>query len=81
MIDSAITFGKDNKVNQGLELLCKIPSNSDSFADAKLWIKKWLKDDYWGKEVPSSLEHIKEEGLSCPAADEVYPENIDLIKE
>ena len=81
LITSAIKFGKDNKVNQGLELLCKIPSNSDSFADAKSWIKKWLKDDYWGKELPSILEGIKEQGLSCPAAEEVYPENINLIKE
>ena len=81
MIDSAVTFGKDDNVRQGLKELCKIPSNSDSLADAKSWIKKWLKDDYWGKELPSILEGIKEQGLSCPAAEEVYPESINLIKE
>ena len=61
--------------------LCKIPSDSGSLAEAKWQIEVWSKDDYWGKELPSILEGIKEQGLSCPAAEEVYPENINLIKE
>ena len=81
LIDSAVTFGKDDNVRQGLKELCKIPSDSQSFGDAKWWIKRWLKDDYWGKQVPSILEDIKKEGSSCPAAEEVYPESINLIKE
>ena len=81
LISSAITFGKDNKVDQGVEELCKIPSNSDLLARAKWKIEDCSKDNYWGPKLPSILEDIKEEGLSCPAAEEVYPENINLIKE
>lgn len=80
LINSAITFGKDDNVRQGLKKLCKIPSYSQSFGDAKWWIKRWSEHVYWGKELPSILEDIKKEGSSCPAADEVYLENIDLIK-
>ena len=81
LIDSAVTFGKDDNVRQGLKELCKIPSDSQSFGDAKWWIKRWSEHVYWGKQVPSILEDIKKEGSSCPAAEEVYPENINLIKE
>jgi hypothetical protein len=81
MIDSAITSAEYGNVRKGLKKLCKIPSDSQLFGDAKWWIKRWLKDDYWGKQVPSILEDIKKEGSSCPAAEEVYPENINLIKE
>ena len=81
MIDSAITSAEYGNVRKGLKKLCKIPSDSQSFGDAKWWIKRWSEHVYWGKELPSILEGIKEQGLSCPAAEEVYPENINLIKE
>ena len=70
LIDSGILFAKNDRVDKGLENFCKIPRNSNSFREAKQWIKRWSKDDYWGPQLPSILEDFKEEGLSCPAADD-----------
>ena len=70
LIDSGILFAKNDRVDKGLENLCKIPRNSNSFREAKQWIKRWSKDDYWGPQLPSIIEDFKEEGLSCPAADD-----------
>ena len=70
LIESGILFAKNDRVDKGLENLCKIPRNSNSFREAKQWIKRWSKDDYWGPQLPSILEDFKEEGLSCPAADD-----------
>ena len=70
LIESAILFAKNDRVDKGLENLCKIPRNSNSFREAKQWIKRWSKDDYWGPQLPSILEKFQEEGLSCPAAED-----------
>jgi hypothetical protein len=70
LIDKGILFAKDNRVYKALENFCKIPRNSNSFREAKHWIKRWSKDDYWGPQLPSIIEDFKEEGLSCPAADD-----------
>ena len=70
LIESGILFAKNDRVDKGLENLCKIPRNSNSFREAKQWIKRWSKDDYWGPQLPSIIEDFKEEGLSCPAADD-----------
>ena len=70
LIESAILFAKNDRVDKGLENLCKIPRNSNSFREAKQWINRWSKDDYWGPQLPSILEKFQEEGLSCPAAED-----------
>lgn len=70
LIESAILFAKNDRVDKGLENLCKIPRNSNSFREAKQWINRWSKDDYWGPQLPSIIEKFQEEGLSCPAAED-----------
>ena len=70
LIDSGILFAKNDRVDKALENFCKIPRNSNSFREAKQWIKRWSKDDYWGPQLPSIIEDFKEEGLSSPAADD-----------
>ena len=70
LIESGILFAKNGRVDTALENFCKIPRHSNSFREAKQWIKRWSKDDYWGPQLPSIIEDFKEEGLSCPAADD-----------
>jgi hypothetical protein len=61
----APTLGKGNHAIEAIDDLCKIPSNSESFNQAKFWIDRWYESPYWGEQTKSYLNLVD----SCPAAE------------
>ena len=61
---AAPRLGKDNRAIEAIDNLCKIPSNSDSFNQAKFWIDRWYNSPIWGTQTKSYLSLIN----NCPAA-------------
>ncbi len=62
---AAIQEGTKNRVvPNSMERLCQIPENSIYIEEAKLWLRRWYQDEYWGDLVRQYLK----ENSSCPVA-------------
>lgn len=54
---------------QAVNNLCKIPKNSDSFADAKFWIKRWSNPN--DANLSNLVKSYIQEQDGCPAAEDI----------
>lgn len=61
---AAPQLGKQDRVIEALNYLCKVPSTSASFNQAKLWIDNWYNSPTWGEKTQSYINLIDD----CPAA-------------
>ena len=61
---AAPQLGKEDRVIDALNYLCKVPPTSASFNQAKLWIDNWYNSPTWGQKTKSYVNLIK----NCPAA-------------
>ncbi len=67
---NAIELGKENRVIDGINSLCKIRATSKSFNEAKFWLSRWYDSAYWGEETQLYLNSMS----NCPAAKN-FPQN------
>lgn len=66
---AAPQLGKKNRVFEAIRHLCKIPSNSEVYLEAEVWLDHWYQSPSWGKQTKFYLNQItKNENLNCPAA-------------
>lgn len=63
---AAPQLGKQNRVLEAVKNLCNIPSDSESFNEAKVWLEHWENSLSWGKETQSYLNLVSH----CPANDQ-----------
>ena len=56
-------LGKENRVIEAIKHLCKIPADSDSYNEAKVWIERWYASPTWRQETESYLNLVN----NCPA--------------
>lgn len=62
-------LGKENRILEAINHLCKIPKNSEMHLEAKVWLKHWYDSAAWGKKTQFYLEDFtKYKNLDCPAA-------------
>lgn len=61
---AAPQLGKEGRVIEALNYLCKVPPTSASFNQAKLWIDNWYNSPNWGQKTKSYINLIN----NCPAA-------------
>lgn len=62
---AAPELGKESRVIEAIEHLCKIPANAKNISQAKIWLEHWSESSSWGNATQSYLELID----SCPARD------------
>ena len=66
---AAPQLGKENRVSEALRHLCKIPSDSEVFVEAQVWLDHWYKSPNWGKQTKFYLQEVTKNNASrCPAA-------------
>ncbi len=63
---AAPQLGKENRVIDAVNYLCKIPSDSENFNQAKIWIDRWYNSPTWGQPTQAYLKLVSE----CPAAED-----------
>ena len=63
---AAPQLGKENRVIDAVGYLCQIPSDSDNFSQAKIWIDRWYNSPIWGQPTQAYLNLVSE----CPAAED-----------
>ena len=56
-------LGRENRVIEAIKNLCKIPADSESINEAKVWLEHWYSSKSWGKETKSYLNLVDD----CPA--------------
>ena len=56
-------LGRENRVIEAIKNLCKIPADSESINEAKVWLEHWYNSKSWGKETKSYLNLVDD----CPA--------------
>ena len=61
---AAPQLGKEGRVIEAMNYLCKVPPTSESFNQAKLWIDHWYNSPVWGQKTQSYVNLIS----NCPAA-------------
>ena len=64
---NAVQLGKENRVPDGINNLCKISPTSESFNQAKFWLSRWYNSADWGEETQLYLRSIPD----CPAAEKL----------
>ena len=62
---AAPELGKESRVIEAIEHLCRIPADAQNVNQAKIWLEHWSESSSWGKETKSYLKLID----SCPARD------------
>ena len=59
---------KENRVFEANRHLCKIPSNSEVYLEAEVWLDHWYQSPSWGKKTKFYLNQItKNDPSKCPA--------------
>ena len=61
---TAIKLGKENRVLDGINYLCQINANSESFKQAQFWLTRWYNSPTWGTQTQYYLNSIED----CPTA-------------
>ena len=62
-------LGKENRVLEAVQHLCQVPSDSQVYLDAEVWLKRWYDSPSWGDDIAFYLAEFSEyKGSSCPAA-------------
>ena len=62
-------LGKENRVLEAIQHLCKIPENSEMHLEAEVWIKHWYDSPDWGEKTKLYLDDFaKHKNFNCPAA-------------
>ncbi len=64
---NAIRLGKENRVFDGINNLCKISATSESFNQAKFWLSRWYNSADWGEQTQLYLRSIP----NCPATEKL----------
>jgi hypothetical protein len=64
---NALQLGKENRVLDGINNLCKIRATSESFNQAKFWLSRWYNSAHWGEQSQSYLRSLTD----CPAAEKL----------
>lgn len=64
---NAIRLGKENRVLDGINHLCKINTTSESFNQAKFWLSRWHSSPSWGEHTEYYLNSIE----GCPVAEKL----------
>ncbi len=64
IILNAIALGKENRVLDGINHLCQISANSDSFNQAQFWLTRWYNSPSWGAQTKYYLNSME----NCPTA-------------
>ena len=68
-------LGTENRVIDAVDHLCKIPSDSKHFAQAKIWIDRWYNSPAWGQQTQAYLNLVSD----CPVAkDRIMMEDSQL---
>lgn len=62
---AAPQLGKEGRVIEAVRNLCKIPPDSESLTEAKIWLDHWNNSSQWGENTKSYLDLAAE----CPAND------------
>ena len=62
---NALRLGKENRVLDGINNLCKISTTSESFNQSQFWLIRWYNSANWGKQTQLHLNSI----THCPAAE------------
>ena len=62
---AAPQLGKENRVIEAIKNLCKIPADSESIIEARIWLEHWYNSVAWGKEAKSYVNLVD----NCPAND------------
>ncbi|MEL6928748.1 MAG: hypothetical protein AAFO95_08945 [Cyanobacteria bacterium J06600_6] len=66
---AAPQLGKESRILEAIRHLCKVPSSSEMYIEAEVWLKRWYRSANWGQETKFYLEEIdKYENVSCPPA-------------
>ena len=66
---AAPQLGKENRVFEAIKHLCKVPSDSEVYVDAEVWLERWYNSPDWGKETKFYLQELtKYSDTECPAA-------------
>lgn len=62
-------LGKENRILEAIRHLCNVPTDSEVYVDAEVWLKRWYNSASWGKETKLYLQELtKYDDSSCPAA-------------
>ncbi|WP_019508593.1 hypothetical protein [Pleurocapsa sp. PCC 7319] len=66
---AAPQLGKEHRVFEALRHLCKIPTDSEVFVEAEVWLDHWYNSPGWGKQTKFYLQEVTKQNVSrCPAA-------------
>jgi len=52
---AAPQLGRENRVIEAIKNLCKVPADSDSLNEAKIWIDNWYDSPGWGQRTKAYL--------------------------
>ncbi len=64
LVLNALRLGKENRVLEGINYLCKISATSESFNQARFWLNRWYNSVDWGNQTQDYLQSIE----NCPIA-------------
>ena len=66
---AAPQLGRENRVFEAIKQLCQIPSDSEVYVDAEVWLERWYNSSNWGRETKFYLQELtKYSDAECPAA-------------
>lgn len=62
-------LGREDRVLEAVRHLCQVPSDSEVYLDAEVWLKRWYNSPSWGDDIAFYLAAFSEyKGSDCPAA-------------
>lgn len=65
---AAPQLGKQSRILEAIRHLCKVPSESEMYIEAEVWLTRWYRSADWGRETKSYLEETdKYNKEGCPA--------------